>query len=122
MAAEASTARDRQLFGWARAGFGALIFFAPRLAGRLAFGHRPEGLTAVALRGLGARDLAIGVGTAMAPGDAARQWLVGGVLADLGDLASIVAGRRHLRKVNLALFAVAATAGAVYGAVQASRP
>jgi hypothetical protein len=76
----------------------------------------------MALRGLGARDLVIGAGTALATGDAARPWLVGGVIADLADVASVVIGAKEVKRANLMAAGSGAFAFAVFGAWLARRP
>jgi len=67
--------------------------------------------TQVPVRALGARDLAIGLGTAYAAGQGygARPWLWAGILADASDLAATLRAREDLPAVGVA--AVAAMAG-----------
>lgn len=91
---------------------GAGLTLAPGLAGKGWFGHdsrRPA--TEVAIRALGARDLAIGLGTAYTTGQGygARPWLLAGVLADATDLAATLKARDDLRPFAVAL--VGAVAG-----------
>ena len=78
---------------------GAGLTLAPRVAGGGWMGRdsaRPA--TQVAIRALGARDLAIGLGTAYTAGQGygARPWLLAGVLADAADLAATLRARDHL--------------------------
>ena len=78
---------------------GAALTVAPGRAGAGWFGRdagRPG--TRVATRALGARDVAIGLGTAYAAGqdDGARPWLRAGVLADATDLAATLRARDDL--------------------------
>jgi hypothetical protein len=91
---------------------GAGLTLAPGLAGDGWFGRdsrRPA--TQVAIRALGARDLAIGLGTAYAAGQGygARPWLLAGILADATDLAATLKARDHL--TPLAVAVVGAVAG-----------
>ena len=118
----ATTTRLRRAFGWGRAAVGAMLSLAPRTAGRAWYGHEPSRSTQMALRGLGARDLAIGVGTALSTGDAARPWLVGGVIADLADVASVVIGAKDVKRANLIACGGGAFVFAVFGAWLARRP
>jgi hypothetical protein len=88
-----------------RMAIGAAVVLAPRLAGPMWIG-RDAGSRAVNVlaRGLGARDLALGLGTAVAldRGAPVRGWLEGAALADGVDLVStllaggsIPAGKRR---------------------------
>jgi hypothetical protein len=78
---------------------GAGLTLAPRLAGSGWMGRdsrRPA--TQVAIRALGARDLAIGLGTAYTAGQGygARPWIWAGILADAADLAATLRARDAL--------------------------
>ena len=78
---------------------GGALTVAPGRAGAGWFGpdaRRPG--TRVATRALGARDVAIGLGTAYTAGqdDGARPWLLAGVLADATDLAATLRARDDL--------------------------
>ncbi|MEO8687683.1 MAG: hypothetical protein ABI611_05625 [Solirubrobacteraceae bacterium] len=91
---------------------GAGLTLAPRLAGEGWMGrdaHRPA--TQVAIRALGARDLAIGLGTAYTAGQGygARPWLLAGIFADATDLAATLKARDDLTPLAVAL--VGAIAG-----------
>jgi hypothetical protein len=82
-----------------RVALGAGLTVAPELAGGTWLGRaarRPA--TQVAIRALGARDLAIGLGTAYAAGQGygARPWLWAGILADATDLAATLRARDDL--------------------------
>jgi hypothetical protein len=83
---------------------GAALTFAPRRAGAGWMGRdsgRPA--TQVAIRALGARDLAIGLGTAYAAGQGygARPWLWAGILADAADLAATLRARDSLPALSV---------------------
>jgi hypothetical protein len=79
-----------------RMAFGAAFVLAPGLAGRLWVGDDADRRAVKVLtRALGARDLAIGLGVAIAldRGAPVRGWLEAGTLADAADfLAALVAG------------------------------
>lgn len=101
----------------ARALIGAALVVAPGAAGRGWIGSdadRPG--TEVALRGLGARDLAIGLGTleALEAGRPVRRWLEAGALADLGDATAMaVVGDALPSRTRVGTVGVAAGAAAV---------
>ena len=97
---------------------GAGLTFAPRLAGAGWMGRdsaRPA--TQVAIRALGARDLAIGLGTAHAAGQGygARPWLWAGVLADATDVAATLRARDALPAFNVGVVGLVAGASVVVG-------
>jgi hypothetical protein len=74
-----------------RMAIGALLVLAPRLIGPMWIGSgadRP--VVKMMARALGARDLALGLGVAVAldRGKPVRGWLEGAALADGGDLAA----------------------------------
>ena len=73
--------------------------------------------TRVATRALGARDLAIGLGTAYAAGqgDGARPWLLAGVLADATDLAATLRARDDLSAAAVAGVGVIAGGSVLLG-------
>lgn len=76
-----------------RVATGAALFAAPALAGRRWIGADAEGAgTTVALRGLGARDVALGIGliVALESGRPAHRWLEASALADLGDATGML--------------------------------
>lgn len=88
-----------RLLSLARIGFGVAAVFAPRRFGRLWTGERTSSVTAkVATRGLGARDIALGMGTLLAlEGDGrVSRWLEAQALADASDTASTLFGFREL--------------------------
>ena len=95
-----------------RIAIGAGLVLAPSVLGRGWVGEsarRPG--TRIALAGLGARDLAIGVGAAWAlgGGEDARRWLLAGIVADATDLAVTLAHRDQLPA--LSVIGVGAVAG-----------
>ena len=101
-------------FGLARIGFGAAFIALPGLTGRTWVGAdaaRPG--AKVFMRGLGARDLALGLGTVIAldRGAPVRGWLEGSLLADSTDLAATLLAGDDLPAGGRAfVFTVASTA------------
>lgn len=95
-----------------RIAIGTAAFVAPRLVGRSWLGEvsGADG-TKIALRGLGARDAAIGVGLLAALDEPARarNWVEAGVIADAGDFVATALGRHAGRRSAAA--AVLAIAG-----------
>jgi hypothetical protein len=74
-------------------------------------------------RAVGARDLALGVGAAVAlrTGAPARTWLLAGVLADLGDLGSTIGERATMPRNGLIGVAALAGGSALLGGWLAQR-
>ena len=109
-----------------RCAFGLAYLAAPARAGRGWIdrdAERPP--TEVMIRGLGARDLALGLGALRALLDdqgSPRPWLAAHALADAADLAATLAARDALPRRNL-LFASGmagtSTAIAIAGALSA---
>ena len=87
--------------------------FAKAWVGEL--GRRPG--AGVLTTGLGARDLAIGVGIASAlrRGYGATPWLRAGVLADVADLFATVRARRDIPPLAVAGIGLLAAGSAAYG-------
>ena len=80
-----------RLIAAGRVGIGTALLFAPKLAGRRWIGEAADRRgTQVALRGLGGRDLALGIGTLLALRHDApiRGWVEAGSLADGTDAAA----------------------------------
>jgi hypothetical protein len=97
---------------------GGALTLAPRLAGSGWMGRdsgRPA--TQVAISALGARDLAIGLGTAHAAGQGygARPWIWAGVLADATDLAATLRARDALPAFNVAVVGLVAGGSVLAG-------
>jgi len=104
-----------------RVGFGAAYLARPGPAGRGWIGRVARDPAAqVAMRGLGARDLALGAGGlwALGRGDeiAARRWLTGQALADGADVFSTLVARRRLPAAGFR-FALAMAGGSTAVAV-----
>jgi hypothetical protein len=111
--------RTAVAFAAGRIAFGVGLLVAPHkvASGWLARdAQRPP--TQVAIRGLGARDVALAAGVALAARDGAalRPWLIGCLACDLADIASTLAAGSALparaRWGTVALAGSAAIAGA----------
>ncbi len=102
---------------------GAGFFLAPRLGVRAWTGEAVPSIGAVvAARGVGARDVAIGLGTliALEHKGAIRGWLEAGVIADAADATSALFAGRRMSARRRFLFAVSGAASALLGARLAS--
>src|SRR3954454_10703573 len=101
-----------RLHGLARVGLGAGLVGAPRVAtapwlGRVS--RRPA--AQVPVRAMGARDVAIGLGTAYAAGQGygARPWLLAAIVSDTADLLATLHARDALPAAGVV--GIAAMAG-----------
>lgn len=106
-----------RLLACGRVGIGLALFAAPRTAARLWLGHDVSVSTGLLARGLGARDLVIGVGqlVALDADDDIGPWLDAGAAADIADTAAVV-----LARGDLATRTVAGTSTVAMGAAIAS--
>ncbi len=101
-----------------RVAVGTGLLVVPRLTARGWVGGKvlaQPGAAALA-RGMGARDLALGLGTLLAieQGKGVRNWVEAGALSDLGDtVATLLAWRRLPRAGRLLALASAGAAAAV---------
>lgn len=88
-----------RLLGLGRTVLGATMVLMPRKAVRGYMGQdNPSFAASMAIRGLGARDIALGYGLLVAledDGDVAR-WLEAGAIADAGDFISTLANFREM--------------------------
>jgi hypothetical protein len=98
-----------------RLGFGIALLAAPGRAAGPWLGSDASGTgTAVAVRGLGARDFALGAGTLAASSDALPLWVAASMAGDLADLsATLAAGDGIPRSGRIAVSALAAGAVAL---------
>jgi hypothetical protein len=98
---------------------GILLLLFPRRIGRLWIGpvadHREA---SVMTRGMGARDAALAAGTlrALANGESARPWIVGGIAADGTDALATLAVAGRIGRLRAVLVAATAFSSAVTGA------
>jgi hypothetical protein len=82
-----------------RIAFGASALIAPRLAARvMGAGRAPRGTAPLLARMLGARDIALGLGTVIAldRGKPVRGWIEGSALADAADCLACLLARTEL--------------------------
>jgi hypothetical protein len=102
----------------ARIAIGVVATAYPEKIGRTWIGEAADSPpTKVILRGLGARDIALGAGTVEATtgsGDAA-VWLGCSAMSDLCDLSATLIGRNSLPKNGVLITSALAGAGAVTG-------
>ncbi len=111
-------------FAAARGGFGAALLAAPERVGGGWLGAVAEQPAAqVAIRGIGARDVALSAGAlaALAREAGLRPWLLAAVGTDLADVVAAVAARDGLPPRARAGTAILAGAAAVAGAILAAR-
>lgn len=102
-----------RLLACGRVGIGLGLFAAPRTAARLWLGEDVGPRAAVLARGLGVRDLAIGVGqlVTLDEMDDPAPWLDAGIAADAADATAALLARRDLPpSAMMATVAVAAGA------------
>jgi hypothetical protein len=101
-----------------RLGFGAGLLVAPARFTHLWLGRdSTRAGTQVASRGLGARDVVLGVGALAAEESQLRPWVTGALIADTADLlATVTAGRSVPVAGRLVVGALALSAAAL-GAV-----
>jgi hypothetical protein len=99
--------------GAARAAIGVALLAAPGPAAKRWLGDVAERPSAqVAISGVGARDLVLGLGTVWAAGGrkrGVRSWLIGSGVADTVDLVSTLRSREEL--TTAALIGTVALAG-----------
>jgi hypothetical protein len=114
-----------RLIAMGRMAFGGATFFAPRLMSKLWVGQEVQGTVApMAARGLGGRDLVLGLGLMLAlerDDASARGWLEAGAMADAVDAVGTLAAWRELpgfrrfallaMEVGVALFAMSLADG-----------
>ena len=101
-----------------RVGFGIALLAAPeRFAGPWLGRDARRAGTVVAVRGLGARDLALGAGALAAPPEALRSWAAAGVIGDLTDLLATVTAGDGVPASGRVLVGGLATGAVALGAV-----
>jgi hypothetical protein len=113
---ERDTAR---LLGFARLALGAAMFLAPRKVTRMWTGSdETEFPVDLVARGMGARDIALGVGTliALESGANPRGWLEGGALSDAADAIGTLAAWRDLPGLRRLLLLGSEVGAALLGA------
>jgi hypothetical protein len=106
-----------------RTAIGVALLVAPGAAGGAWLGGRPlDRRTRLLVRGLGARDLALGLGTlrALDEGAPVRPWVTMSMIGDLADVVAATGAARSLGPARTAVTLVAAGGGAALGALAAS--
>ena len=104
--------------GLMRLAFGVFLFLFPRRSARGWTGERAEeGVSRLALRGMGARDIAIGTGLLIAldRGAPARGWLEAGALSDAGDAVATLFDGQALSGPRRVFWFVAEVGAALFG-------
>ncbi len=107
-----------------RMAIGAAAVAAPRLATRLMSGRREsEGIGPLFARMLGARDIALGLGTVIAldRGTPVRGWLEGSALSDTADCVSCIVARENMSAAAFGASAGLGAASALLGVYLARR-
>ena len=100
------------------------MLLAPSLVARFWLGRGAEDtVSRVALRGLGGREAALGLGTlvALEREKPVRGWLEAGALADAGDAFGVFTQKRNLPALRWFLAAGIAAGSAWFSAQLASR-
>jgi hypothetical protein len=88
-----------RLYGLTRLTLGAATFLAPSFVAKVWMGRDADtAVSKVALRGLGAREAALGFGllVALEREQSPRRWLEAGAIADAGDALGTFSQRRTL--------------------------
>ena len=109
-----------RLLGLGRMAIGATMLLMPRQAVKRYMGEAdPSWTAAMAMRGLGARDIALGTGLMVAleeDGDVAR-WLEAGAISDAGDFLATLSNFRQLPTLRRFLWLLTA-GGATYAGLK----
>ena len=107
-----------RLLAWGRMLLGVFALVAPRRFERMWVGDAMEGTPShMATRGLGGRDVAIGIGIlkSMEKGGPVRGWLEAGAVADASDALGTLGAWGELPKWKSALFLVVEAGSAYVG-------
>jgi hypothetical protein len=107
-----------RLLAWGRLLFGGFALLAPRRFERMWVGDATEGTPShMGTRGLGGRDVAIGIGIlkAMEQGGGVRGWLEAGAVADASDALGTLGAWGELPKWKSALLFVLEVGAAYAG-------
>ncbi len=111
-------------FGWMRIIIGALLVLFPRFSTRNWTGEEVvEAQTDLAVRGMGVRDVAIGVGLvgAVDSGASVGPWLRAGAIADAGDAFSTLTSWRGLGRPRGVFWFITEVAAALFALELANR-
>jgi hypothetical protein len=102
----------------ARIGFGVALVVSPGRVTSLWLGSdagRPG--ARVVTRGLGARDVALGIGALAAADSQLQPWVAAAIVADTADLVGTVGAGKSLPLTGRVLVGAVAAGGAVLGAI-----
>ncbi len=101
-----------------RIGFGVALILSPgRVTAPWLGSDAGKAGTKVVTRGLGARDLALGVGALAVPEAQLIPWVAAAIVADTADLVATLAAGDSLPLAGRVLVGAVATGGAALGAV-----
>lgn len=101
-----------------RVGFGVALLAAPdKLTERWLGRDAGRGAVRVAVRGLGARDLALGLGALSSKDAALKPWVLGAIAADSADLVATATAGGSLPLSGRLLGSAIALGGAALGVV-----
>jgi hypothetical protein len=101
-----------------RIGFGAALIAAPeRVTVRWLGRDSSRAAVHVVTRGLGARDVALGIGVLISPQPQLAPWVAAAIVADTADLVATVAAGRSLPLTGRVMVGALACGGAVLGAL-----
>ena len=108
-----------RLLGLARVVLGAGFVLMPRRSLRMAWGIDADPAVSAVMRGMGGRDLALGVGllASLEDGGRARGWLEAGALADASDALGTLMAWGSLPRWRR-LFIIGTAAGAAWLGLQ----
>jgi hypothetical protein len=113
-----NAALTARLVAAGRIGFGVALMLTPeRLTGPWLGPDASRAGTRVVSRGLGARDVALGVGALRVPEAELRPWVVAAIVADTADLVATITAGDSLPLAGRVLVGAVASAGAALGVV-----
>lgn len=107
-----------RMLAWGRIGVGAVLFLMPAKAARMWTGRDVADFPSkMIVRGLGARDLAMGAGlaTALESGRSASPWLQACAAADAADALGTLGSVGELGKLRALFYLVVEVGAAVLG-------
>ena len=113
-----NAALTARLVAAGRIGFGLALIVSPgRVTALWLGGDADRAGTQVVTRGLGARDLALGVGALAAPESALWPWVAAAIVADTADLVATVAAGDSLPLTGRILTGALASGAAALGVI-----
>jgi hypothetical protein len=115
-----ATATATRVFGLGRAVYGTSLIVKPAVFARPWIGREAERPTVeLAVRALGVRDAALGLGSLLTAGDSLSQrpWLAAGAISDLVDMGATIAAGRSIPERSRQGVAIFAAMSSLAGAV-----